>query len=424
MECMEKRNLSLWGEESSFPRRVLAIVAVLGLFCSACARTSHLYEEVAVPETRMAAYLQDKPEPLHFKYARILREGRRNFVLNQMEAGLSSMEFGDYYNAEKSFDEALINIEAVYKDDKNAEKALSLWYQEGMKDFKGEPYERAMAYYYRGLLYLRKGDFENARASFLGGLIQDSMAVEERFRQDFALLTFMAGWASQMNGDIERAREFYEETKSYNSSFVPPSPEDNVLIIAESGGAPRKVTDGKNSEILRFVRGYNPWQSVEIKAFNEYYQAQKIEDIYRQAITRGEREIDRINKGKAVYKETTDAVGDVAIVAGAATVYAGAGIGNRDASLVGLAIMGVGVLAKVTASAMEADADTRQWTNLPDSVFILTFKSPELRGDEIEVFFMDVNGSKMRELASNPKVELINGKFGFAWVRSNSSFSH
>jgi len=37
---------------------------------------------------------------------------------------------------------------------------------------------------------------------------------------------------------------------------------------------------------------------------------------------------------------------------------------------------------------------------------------------------MDVNGSKMREFASNPKIELINGKFGFAWVRSNSSFSH
>jgi len=419
MECMEKRNLSLWMQESSLQSWVLITFIVVSRFCSACARTSHLYEEVAVPEAQMAAYLQDKPEPLHFKYARILREGRHNFVLNQMEAGLSAMEYGDYYNAEKSFDEALINIEAVYTDDKNAEKALSLWYQEGMKDFKGEPYERAMAYYYRGLLYFRKGDFENARASFLGGLIQDSMAVEERFRQDFALLTFMAGWASQMNGDIARAREFYEETKSYNSSFVPPSPEDNVLIIAESGGAPRKITDGKSREILRFVRGYSPGQPVEIKVFNKYHEAQKIEDIYRQAITRGKREIDRINKGKAEYKETTDAVGDVAIVAGAATVYAGAGTGNRDASLVGLAIMGVGLLTKATASAMEADADTRQWTNLPDSAFILTFKSPELREDEIEVH---INGSKMRESTSNSKIELINGKFGFAWVRSNFSY--
>ena len=29
---------------------------------------------------------------------------------------------------------------------------------------KGEPYERAMVYYYRGLIFLRNGDYENARA--------------------------------------------------------------------------------------------------------------------------------------------------------------------------------------------------------------------------------------------------------------------
>ncbi len=421
---MEKRNLTLWMQESPLRNGVLITLVVLSLFCSACARTSYLYEEVAVPEAQMAAYLQDKPEPLHFKYAKVLRQGRHNFVLNQMEAGLAAMEYGDYYNAEKSFDEVLINIEAVYKDDENAEKALSLWYQEGMKDFKGEPYERAMAYYYRGLLYFRKGDFENARASFLGGLIQDSMAVEERFQQDFSLLTFMAGWASQMNGDIQRAQEFYEETKSYNSSFIPPNPEDNVLIIAESGGAPRKVADGKNREILRFVRGNNPGQSVEIKAFNEYHKAQKIEDIYRQAITRGEREIDKINKGKAEYKETTDTVGDAAVVVGAATVYTGAALGNRDAAIVGLGILGVGLFTKAVASTMEADADTRQWTNLPGSVFIYTFQSPELREGEVGVLFKNSNGSEMTEPESNPTIELINDKFGFAWVRSTPYFSH
>jgi hypothetical protein len=30
--------------------------------------------------------------------------------------------------------------------------------------FIGEPYERAMAYYYRGLLYWRDGEIDNARA--------------------------------------------------------------------------------------------------------------------------------------------------------------------------------------------------------------------------------------------------------------------
>ena len=96
---------------------------------------------------------------------------------------------------------------------------------------------------------------------------------------------------------------------------------------------------------------------------------------------------------------------------------------HRDAKIAGLAVMGVGLIAKMTASAMAADADTRQWTNLPDSVFIFTFQSSELREEDIEVFFKDSNGSKVMEPKSNPNIELINDKFGFAWVRSNPYFS-
>ena len=48
-----------------------------------------------------------------------------------------------------------------------------------------------MAYYYRGVLYLRDGDYENARASFKGGMLQDGFAEEEQNRSDFALLSFL-----------------------------------------------------------------------------------------------------------------------------------------------------------------------------------------------------------------------------------------
>ncbi|MEC8183119.1 MAG: hypothetical protein VX123_13805 [Pseudomonadota bacterium] len=44
--------------------------------------------------------------------------------------------------------------------------ARSNFAREDVKDFKGEPFERAMVFYYLGLSYLALGDFENARASF------------------------------------------------------------------------------------------------------------------------------------------------------------------------------------------------------------------------------------------------------------------
>ena len=182
------------------------------LLASGCASTTD-YEIVQVPDSVMTAYLQNKPSLLHYHYIRILQEGRRNLVLNHMRAGLAAMELGEFDLAEESFDIALLNIESIYTDDENAAKARSLWYEEGRKDFKGEPYERAMAYYYRGLLYLRKGDYENARASFKGGLLQDAMAEQAIYQADFALLIFLEGWSSLMLGDWDMAEEAFQEVQ-------------------------------------------------------------------------------------------------------------------------------------------------------------------------------------------------------------------
>jgi tetratricopeptide (TPR) repeat protein len=221
--------------KSSSIQSVLALVIFLGL--SACASTPE-YQNVEVPPHVMQAYLHDKPEELHSFYQQVLLQGDRNLVLNHMEAGLAAMELGALETAEESFDIALLNIETVFTDNESAGKARSLWYEEGRKFFKGEPYERAMAYYYRGLLYLMRGDYENARASFKGGILQDAIAEEERYRADFALLIFLEGWASHLLGDKDLAKSAFDEVKTFRPDFIPPKPEDNVLLIAETGWAP------------------------------------------------------------------------------------------------------------------------------------------------------------------------------------------
>ena len=85
------------------------------------------------------------------------QDGEWGAVLNYNRLGVAALDAGLYDVAERAFDQSLARIEAIYADNPGAKKARSVWTAEGSKDFKGEPYERAMAYYYRGLLFLREG---------------------------------------------------------------------------------------------------------------------------------------------------------------------------------------------------------------------------------------------------------------------------
>ena len=405
-------------------------LGLLFIFSSACSH-SKLYEEVEVQPEVMKNYLQDKPEPLHPYYEKVLKQGEHNFVLWQMEAGLAAMELGDDENAAKSFDDAISKIEMIYKEnDENAEKALSVWHQEGMKDFKGEPYERAMTYYYRGILYLKKGDLENARASFKNGLFQDARAVDGEYQQDFALLTLLVDWTSQLLNDPIMAQQYYQETQKYNPSFTLPAADHNAMILIEAGDAPKKIGKGKDRQTLVYNRGDDPVAKVNI-VLGDTREAIRIEDIYAQASTRGERVMDEVNNEKAETKKATNTAGDTAIVAGAITTSAAVGLSNYGTnygnfgligSLVGLGMSVGGLMAKGAAAGMETEADTRHWTNLPDIVYVLTSNlTPNDNPAEFTVIFNDAEGSVIPNTQRVGHVQFVNQKYGVAWMGGTPS---
>jgi hypothetical protein len=143
---------------------------VLFIVLAACATGPTQYKTLALTAEQQQD-VDSQPATLKPAFAKLYREGRRNEVLNHMEVGLSAYKLGYYQQAKRSFDAAIMNIGSVYADSSEAKKARSLWYEEGRKDFKGEPYERAMVYFYRGLLYLQDADYENARASFINGIM-------------------------------------------------------------------------------------------------------------------------------------------------------------------------------------------------------------------------------------------------------------
>ena len=389
------------------------------LLVSGCAPTTG-YEIVQVPESVMTAYLEDKPSLLHYHYMRILQEGRRNLVLNHMRAGLAAMELGEFKLAEESFDIALLNIESVYTDDENAAKARSLWYAEGRKDFKGEPYERAMAYYYRGLLYILKGDYENARASFKGGLLQDTMAEEKIYQADFALLIFLEGWSSLQLGDWDMARESFQEVKKYRPEFVAPPRNHNVLLIGETGNGPKKMAVGRGGAALGFVqgRGFRE-EGVRFVTGGSAFTGFPMENIFWQANTRGGRQVDRILEGKVSFKETNQVMGQTLTQLSLSTLAMSPQFGN-DAGVVAIVagVIGlVGLGQQAVAERTRTQADTRYWDNLPDRVHVFTLNSAD-RDQELKVKFLKPNGRPVENLNKEITVTRVDDRSGFAWVRS------
>lgn len=300
-----------------------------------------------------------------------------NRVLNQMEIGARAFWRADYATARPALDDAILRIDSVFSDNANAAKARKLWYDEGSKDFKGEPYERAMAFLYRGLIYLHDGDYENARAAFRRGLMQDAFAEEDQNRSDFALLLFLDAWASHLNGDTDLRDETLVQLKKLRPTYGGIGEKDDTLVLAETGLAPRKLGDGAAHAFFVYRRG-KPIAENQVQVMNGAapMQAYPMEDLFYQASTRGGREIDKILAGKAQFKATTGGVGSfladttVALSSNNAAFSANGQYGD--------AVAAVGVLSGVfliVSSNSKPQADVRTWSSLPDTIHVLTLAS-------------------------------------------------
>lgn len=412
--------MSSIGERPVASLRPVLVAAGLALTLGGCA-TSERFREVDVKPEVMAGYLQGKPEPLRPHYTTLLRQGQRNAVLNHMRTGLAAFHLESAAVAAESFDQALSGIEAVYANTETAEKARSVWNAEAYKDFKGEPYERAMAYYYRGLLYMREGDYENARASFKGGLLQDAFAEEEQNRADFALLTFLEGWSSRCAGSEGLAVESFAETKRLKPELAVPEPVHNVLLVAETGTAPVKFGDGPKRSLLRFRRGeLFDETKVRFEVKDEAVPGFLLEDVYGQAATRGGRPVDHILAGKVRFKETAGTTGTVLKTVGVATLLAGARSRSTAAAIAGAGITIAGLFADGLAAAARPEADARYWDNLPDGVHVATLGLPPEPAPVVEVRFLDASDRVLEGLSKTVGVTFA-GRCGLAWTRARSA---
>ncbi len=350
----------------SSPRHRVLLAAALCLLLASCA-TPPGEPRAGASTTRGAA---EVPE--------------RDRVLHAYREAATALRAGRYDAAKARLDDAIARIGGIIANDADAARARGLFSAEGSKVFIGEPYERVMAYYYRGILYWRDGEPDNARACFRSGSFIDAGTAEEKYDADYVLLDYLDGLVTtKLQGDsseaLARARAHAGEKRplpDYN-------PAANVLFFAEYGHGPRKYAAGPYGEQLRFHVEDSPSRSARLilEEGRKVVPLPAYDDLGFQAVTRGRRVMDYILGNKAVFKAGVDAASDIAL-AGAVIASDEArrrerrGRDSDDAGAAALGLGVIGVIGKVVSAATRPEADTRQWGNLPQRLSFAALRLP------------------------------------------------
>ena len=181
----------------------------------------------------------------------------RDKVLWQYRLALAEMRRGQFDAARPVLDDALLTLGGVYGKDAEARKARRLFSKESKKTFIGEPYERAMAYFYRGILYWRDGQPDNARAQSHLAIAYDSIGAtygsvarwdeslaayesssaifeslskshpnSTAYRRNWALERKKIGGALELRGDLARALKEDQFALETDEALAAQSPQD------------------------------------------------------------------------------------------------------------------------------------------------------------------------------------------------------
>jgi predicted small secreted protein len=338
----------------------------------------------------------------------------RDKVLWQCRTAATAMRRGEFEEAKRLLDDALLTIGSLTADDKSAKKARGYFSEEARKTFRGEPYERVMAYFYRGILYWMDGEPDNARACFRNAQIHDADVENKQYAADYVLLDYLDGLATlKLSGDGSDAFKRAAEASKFGN---PPAYDEraNTLFFVELGHGPTKYATGEYKEQLRFLPGRSTAQSVVIKVDNKSIGLRPYDDLTFQATTRGGRVMDHILANQAVFKSATDMAGNVGLIGGLIVAQ------HRDTREIGLGLVAAGLLSKVVSAATTPAADTRAWDNLPQ---YLSFAAVPLPPGEHEatVEFLDVGGRPLANLTKKITINVQADKDTVVFVSDRTS---
>lgn len=340
----------------------------------------------------------------------------RDRVLWEYRTAAAAMRQGQFAVAKQHLDDAITTVQGVFGPSRDARQARSYFRGEAKKTFIGEPYERSMAYIYRGILYWMDGEPDNARACFRSAQFEDSDTVDQQYAGDWVLAEYLDGYATvKLGGDGSDA--FRRALKAAKGITLPPyNPKANLLIFFEFGPGPVKQATGAYGEELRITPRPSGVATARFRVAGLDIPVAPSDDIAYQATTRGGRVMDHILGNKAVFKSTTSTVGDVALVGGLGTAALSH---DRTAQQVGLGIAAAGLISKVISSATTPEADTRTWDNLPHYLSFAALSVPA-GPQTLTVEFLDHGGRVLANLTKTLTVNVPEARDKVVFVSDTS----
>ena len=314
----------------------------------------------------------------------LARNTDENYVLNNLRLGSVHLTRYQLDEAEAAFLRAweVINAGGV---NSGGRSVAAVWINEKLKIWKGEPYERAMASFYLGLIYYIRNDYDNARGAFENALFKlrdyaDDKDDEKNYREQestFVLAHLMLGRCWQRLGRDDLADQAFATAIALKPHLAALADarrqaESNVLLVIDFGHAPRKVTD-YDGAIVGFSptpqtagRLPTPRVIVDGKEVSLAGFAEPVVDTVAMAQDRRWQSIDTIRTIK-----TTLGTGLIAGGVGYGLYRGGSGdFRGEDAAIVA-GLIAAGALLKAGST-----ADVRQWEMTPRSVYLLPLNLP------------------------------------------------
>ena len=215
--------------------------------------------------------------------ARLRDDGQT--ILNLHRLGAAALADGDLDEAETMLRRLfeLLSTAGLNQDRTTA----AVLVHEGVRIWKGEPFEQALAYYHVSLLYMLRGDWENARAAIANALFRLTDFGEYRTKEtvarraagddtfldrgytavdtDFTLGFLLLGLAADIAG-AAGAPEAFAAARSMDPGLTDladtlEARTFDTLLVVEFGKGPTKIAYGPDDALSRFEpqdRGRGP----------------------------------------------------------------------------------------------------------------------------------------------------------------------
>ncbi len=347
-------------------------------------------------------------------------------ILNNARLGLAALADGDLREAElglgKSFE--LLSTAGLNQD----RTVAAVLVHEGVKIWKGEPFEQALMYHWTAALYAVLGDWENMRAAAINGLFRltdfgaDQNAeslVKQAAENDefldqgytavdtnFALGFLMEAIGADLSGASGSNAQFDAALK-INPDLAPlvetlRSHQYNTLLIVDYGKGPTKIAYGMDDALVQFIPQESPHGPLVVEndsGGKELARFTPVCDVNVLAQDMRWNNLEDIRRAKSI-------LGTALMIAGSEVASSGGRHHSGKKQLVGLGMIAAGLLSKSGAK-----ADTRYLEFSPQSVYLtplLLNKPSSLRlsvegaGDAINpsVVLNDISPGK----AGNPAV--------------------